>query len=105
MFKLNTLAIANAKLSKLHKSLKTLINLKELIIPNNKLTSLPKEIGTLQNLIFLNILGNKITEIPDEIKFLDKTNGGNLYRLAVNPKDIGKDNYNKLRKLLPSVEM
>lgn len=103
--KLNTLAIANAKLSKLHKSLKTLINLKELIIPNNKLTSLPKEIGTLQNLIFLNILGNKITEIPDEIKFLDKTNGGNLYRLAVNPKDIGKDNYNKLRKLLPSVEM
>jgi Leucine-rich repeat (LRR) protein len=103
--KLNTLAIANANLSKLHKSLKTLTNLKELILPNNKLTSLPKEIGALQNLIFLNILGNKITNIPDEIKFLDKTNGGKLYRLAVTPKDIGKHNYDRLRKLLPSVEM
>ena len=86
---LNTLAIANAKLTKLHESLKTLNKLRELIIPNNKLTSLPKEIGALQNLIFLNILGNKITEIPDEIKFLDKTRGGNLYRLAVNPITLG----------------
>lgn len=102
---LHTLIIANSKLYSVHPSIGDLSNIKELILPNNKISSLPKEIGNLKNLLFMNILGNKITEIPDEIKYLDETNGGSLYRIACDRKDIGEDNYQKLKKLLPSVKM
>ena len=63
---------------------------------------IPKEIGNLKNLVFLNILGNKIVEIPDTIKYLDKSNGGSLHRLAVCSSDVGEENYEKLKRLLPN---
>ena len=53
----------------------------------------------------LNLLGNKLKTIPDEIKYLDKTNGGSLYRLSIDRDEIGEENYQKLRNLLPSVKM
>jgi len=102
---LNTLIINGAKLTELHPSIGSLGTLQELLLPDNKLTSLPKEIGKLKNLIMLNIKGNKIKDIPDEIKYLDKTNGGCLHRMVANRKEIGEDNYRKLKRLLPSVKM
>jgi hypothetical protein len=74
-----------------------------LSIPKNKLTSLPKEIGKCKGMLFCNLLGNKLKNIPDEIGELDKTRGGSLIRISVLKKDIGEDNYNKLKRLLPSV--
>lgn len=102
---LHTLAIVNCGLHNIHPTIGSLNNIKELMLPNNKITELPSEIGKLKNLIFINILGNKITNIPDEIKFLDETNGGSLYRIAVKREDIGEANYKKLKELLPSVKM
>ncbi len=103
--KLNTLIINGAKLSELHPSIGSLTTLQELLLPDNKLTSLPKEIGQLKNLIILNIKGNKIKDIPNEIKYLDKANGGCLHRMVASRKEIGDDNYSKLKRLLPSVKM
>ena len=37
-----------------------------------------------------------------EIKYLDKTNGGSLYRIVVDRDAIGDNNYNKLKQLLPT---
>jgi Leucine-rich repeat (LRR) protein len=73
-----------------------------MVVRDNKLTTIPREIGNLKNLIFLNILGNRIIDIPDTIKYLDKSNGGKLHRVAVSIKDIGDENYNKLKRLLPN---
>lgn len=102
---LNTLIIKSGKLSFIHPSIGDLGELQELLIPNNKVTELPKEIGKLSKLVMINILGNKIKTIPDEIKYLDKTNGGSLHRIAFDVDEIGKANYRKLKKLLPSVKM
>lgn len=103
--KLNTLVIKGAKLAELHPSIGRLETLQELLLPNNKLTSLPKEIGNLKNLIMLNVIGNRIQEIPEEIKYLDKTNGGRLHRIAVKREEVGEENYQRLIRLLPSVKM
>ena len=102
---LNTLIICNSGLREIHPSIGELTSLEELLLPNNSLTELPSEIGKLKNLIFININGNKITKIPDEIKYLDKTNGGNLYRISFNRDEIGEANYNKLKELLPTTKI
>lgn len=88
----------------LHPSIGDLKNLKMVSFFGNNINELPSEIGNLKNLAFLNIAGNPITKIPDSIKYLDKKNGGNLHRIAVDKKDIGEENYLKLIKLLPSVK-
>ena len=92
----------NTKLTNIHPSVCTLKNLEVMVLRDNKITIIPNDIGNLKNLIFMNILGNKIVEIPDTIKYLDKSNGGNLHRLAVSQKDIGENNYEKLKRLLPN---
>jgi len=102
---LTTLVIKEAKLSELHPSIGKLTNLQELVVPGNKLKSIPSDIGKLTNLVFINIMGNKIKSISDDIKYLDKTNGGSLHRIAFNVDDIGEANRRKLKKLLPSVKM
>lgn len=102
---LTTLIIKGAKLHELHPSIGNLHELQELLIPNNKITALPKEIGKLKNLVIMNIIGNKIDMIPDEIKYLDKTNGGSLHRIAFKREEIGEANYQKLKQLLPSTKM
>lgn len=99
---LETLEMNNTNLVSIHPSVCTLQNLEVMVVRDNKLTNIPKEIGNLKRLVFLNILGNKIDEIPDTIKYLDKSNGGNLHRVAVSSKDIGDDNYQKLKRLLPN---
>jgi Leucine-rich repeat (LRR) protein len=99
-----SLIITKSGLIELDSSIGNCKNLNEIILRDNKLTELPSEIGNLKNLVFLNILGNKLTKVPDSIKYLDKTNGGKLHRLCVDKKDIGDENYNKLRQLLPSVK-
>jgi hypothetical protein len=99
---LQTFEMNNTKLTNIHPSVCTLNSLEIMVVRDNKITQLPKEIGNLKNLVFLNILGNKIVEIPDTIKYLDKSNGGNLHRLAVSSSDIGEENYEKLKRLLPN---
>ena len=102
---LTTLIIKKAKLIELHPSIGSLEFLQELLIPDNNLTTIPSEIGKLKNLIFINLIGNKIKSIPDDIKYLDKSNGGSLHRIAFRREEIGEANYKKLRKLLPSTMM
>lgn len=95
--------LAEIKLRELNKSIFTLPNLEVLAVPKNNITSIPKEIGKCKGLVFLNLVGNKISEIPDEIAQLDSSNGGKLYRVSVRKDEIGEKNYNKLKRLLPSV--
>jgi hypothetical protein len=102
---LDQLIITNAKLVELHPSIGNLPNLEMLILPENRIKLLPKEIGNLKNLTFLNIVGNPIESIPEEIKYLDKSNGGSLFSIAVREADIGKKNYQRLIELLPTTQI
>lgn len=99
---LDQLIICDANLVEIHPSIGKLKNLEMLVLSGNSIKEIPKEIGSLKNLIFLNLCDNPIINIPNEIKYLDKVNGGSLERLAIKTKDIGEDNYNKLKKLLPT---
>jgi Leucine-rich repeat (LRR) protein len=99
-----SLIITKSGLIELDSSIGNCTDLNEIILRDNELTELPSEISNLKNLVFLNILGNKLVKISDSIKYLDKTNGGKLHRICVDKKDIGDENYNKLRLLLPSVK-
>ena len=99
---LDQLMLIEVKLSELHPSIGKLESLEMLILTNNRLKSLPSEIGNLKNLTFLNITGNKIEYIPEEIKYLDKSNGGQLLRIAMKKDEIGEENYKKLKRLLPT---
>lgn len=94
--------ITNAKMMELHPSIGMLSNLEMLVLSGNKIKSLPKEIGMLSKLEFLNLDGNPIKDIPNEIKYLDSSNGGSLHRIGVKETDIGRDNYLKLKELLPT---
>jgi len=97
--------ITKAKLVELHPSIGSFSNLEMLVLTDNNIKSLPKEIGLLKNLVFLNLTGNPIKDVPSEITYLDKSNGGSLHRLGVKEKDIGKENYQKLKSLLPQTEI
>jgi len=102
---LDQLIITNANLVELHPSIGNLVNLEMLVLTDNRIKSLPKEIGGLKKLTFMNLIGNPITEIPNEIAYLDKSNGGSLFRLAIDAKDIGEENYKKLILLLPTTNI
>lgn len=97
--------ITDADLVDLHPSLGDLVGLEILSLPNNKIKSLPKEIGKLKNLELLNLVDNKIEYFPEEIKYLDKSNGGSLLRLCIKETDIGSENFNKLKRLLPQTQI
>ena len=99
---LDQLIICNAKMHELHPSIGRLNKLEMLVLTENKIKTLPKEIGLLKNLTFLNLIGNPIQEIPNDITYLDKSNGGSLHRIAVKEEEIGSENYQKLKKLLPT---
>ena len=103
--KLDQLIITGAKLVDIHPSIGKLVNLEMLVLAENRIKSLPKEIGLLTKLTFLNLTGNPITEIPDEIKYLDKSKGGSLHRLSIKAEDIGEENYQRLKELLPTTHM
>lgn len=100
---IDALILAACQMTELHPSIGSLDKLVMLVLSENRISILPKEIGQLKNLMFINLKGNPITEIPEEIKYLDKTNGGSLGRIAVDPNDIGEENYKKLKELLPTV--
>jgi len=102
---LDQLIICDAKLVELHPSIGSLTKLEMLVLSDNKIKSLPKEIGALKNLNFLNLVGNPIKEFPSEIAYLDKSNGGSLYRLGVKQDEIGAENYRKLKRLLPQTQI
>jgi hypothetical protein len=99
---LDELLLMKLGLTELHPSIGNLTKLELMSISDNKIKVLPKEIGLLKNLDFLNIKGNPIEVIPDEIAGLDKKNGGKLYQISVDVKDIGEANMKKLKRLLPS---
>jgi hypothetical protein len=102
---LDQLVIVDAKLTDIHPSIGKLANLEMLSLPNNNIKVLPKELGSLKKLQLLNIRGNMISVIPDELKYLDKTNGGSLLWMVTSKNDIGEENYKKLKRLLPTVEI
>lgn len=99
---LDALAICGAGLKELHESIGKIKNLTVLSLSDNEIKSIPKEIGLLKKLEFLNLVGNPIEYIPEEIKYLDIANGGSLVRLAINQDDIGEENFERLKKLLPT---
>ena len=99
--KLDSLLIINAGLVELHPSIGKLDSLNMLVLPKNRMKTLPSEIGQLKKLVFLNITDNPIKNIPTEIKYLDKSNGGMLDTIAVRETEVGKENYQKLKELLP----
>lgn len=101
---LDQLIITGAKMVELHPSIGKLENLEMLVFTDNRIKSIPKEIGNLKKLTFINFNGNQIKNIPDEIKYLDKSNGGSLFRIAVKENEIGTENYKKLRELLPTTK-
>jgi hypothetical protein len=43
--------------------------------------------------------------IPDDIKYLDKSNGGSLFRLSISKEKIGEKNYKRLKELLPTTSI
>jgi len=96
------LIIIDAKLVELHPSIGKLNKLDLISLTNNRISIIPKEIGQLKNLSFLNLTNNPIKEIPDEIKYLDKSNGGSLYRLGISVTDISTENRKRLKELLPT---
>lgn len=100
--KVDQLIIIDAKMVELHPSIGKLSNLDLISLTNNRIKSIPKEIGQLKNLSFLNLTNNPINEVPDEIRFLDKVNGGNLYRLGIGINEIGIEIRNRLKELLPT---
>jgi hypothetical protein len=102
---LDQLIITNAKMVELNSSIGKLKNLEMLVLTDNRLKVLPKEIGNLNKLMFLNLVGNPLIDVPEEIKYLDKSNGGSLWRLAVDKNQIGDELYQKLKKLLPTTMM
>ena len=99
---LDQLIISKANLHELHPSIGSLEKLEILILCDNKIKTLPNGIGKLKNLLFLNINNNPINYIPDDIANLDISNGGSLGKITVSISDIGKDNYDKLQRLLPT---
>lgn len=103
--KVDQFIITDAELVEVHPSLGSLVTLEILSLPNNKIKTLPKEIGNLKNLELLNLVDNKIEYFPEEIKYLDKSNGGSLLRLCVKETDIGSENFNKLKRLLPQAQI
>jgi len=100
--KLDQLMLMNVGLREIHPSVFNNDKLNLLALSDNKLTELPSGIGKLKNLDLLNIKGNPITKVSDDIAELDKSRGGNLYRLSVDVKDVGEEIFLKLRELLPS---
>jgi leucine-rich repeat protein SHOC2 len=100
---LDELTLVNVNLKTIPASIGALKNLLLLSLPFNDIKSLPSEIGNLKKIEYINLKGNKIESIPDEIKNLDSSNGGSLYKIAINEQDVNKDTFNRLRKLLPNV--
>lgn len=98
---LDQLIMINTKLRDIHPSIGKLKNLELLVFRDNNIKTLPKEICELKNVQYINLIGNPIDSIPDEISSLDKSNGGSLHRLSIKKKDIGNENFKKLKKLLP----
>lgn len=99
------LIITDAKMVELHPSIGKLSKLELISLTGNKLKSLPKEIGSLKNLSFLNLTGNPLRDIPADIAYLDKSRGGNLFRLGIQKDDIGEENYQRLKELLPTTQI
>lgn len=97
---LQMLVVSNSNLHTLDYTIGDINNLETLSLPNNRLKTLPSEISKLKSLIFLNVKGNDI-RLPDDIKYLDKSNGGSLYRIAID-ESVGEKELNRLRVLLPN---
>jgi Leucine-rich repeat (LRR) protein len=98
---LKELIIIDCKMEKINTSISELRKLDVLSIPKNRVTELPACIGDCRSLYFINLKGNKIHSIPETIGELDKSRGGSLEYMAVNPSDIGEANFTKLKSLLP----
>lgn len=102
---ISQLTIAEAKLCEIPVSIGKLINLQMLSLPGNSITTIPKEIGQLINLEFFNLNDSPIKNISDSITYLDRANGGSLITLKIKEKDIGAENYKKLKRLLPTTDI
>jgi len=94
-----TLAINNANIQSLPKSIGELTSLRILHLDNNELTSLPKSIGNLNNLTELALDENKINSLPASIGNLSNLQGLSMdnNKLTTLPEPIG--NLNNLREL------
>ena len=108
--RITTLAINNAKIKYLPKSIGKLTSLQILHLDNNSLTSLPESIGNLNNLTELALDENQISFLPNSIGNLSNLQGLSMDNNKLNtlPENIGKLknlqelylNYNQI-KILP----
>lgn len=103
--KVQQLLLSDLSLEVIKDGVGNLSELEVLSLSDNKLTKLPEGIGNLKNLDFLNIRGNSITEIPDDISGLDSSNGGRCFRISIGKDELSKENYSKLKRLLPNVRI
>ena len=90
--RITTLAINNADLQSLPKSIGELTSLRILHLDNNVLTSLPESIGNLNNLTELALDENKINSLPVSIGNLTNLQGLSMDNNKLNtlPENIGK---------------
>lgn len=100
---LDTIIFAYSDLLEIPENIGDLETLEMVVFCGNKITKVPKSIGKLKNVKFINLTDNPITDFPEEIKYLDTSNGGNLFRMAVDKEDMGEENYKRLKELLPNV--
>ena len=102
---IRTLFLHNCKLEKIPDHVCELETLTILALSNNCLTELPENIGNLKNLVNINLTSNTIKRIPDSITNLDKRNGGKLTLLTLVDNHIDKNEYDRLKILLPSADI
>jgi hypothetical protein len=94
--------LQNVGLTEIDESIKHLDKLELLSVPHNKIGTLDDSLSECKSLRVINLYGNNIVNVAPSIKMLDPTNGGSLVHLTISKS---KTLYNKLKTLLPTVEI
>ena len=81
-------------------SIGNLLKLEKFDLHLNKLELLPESIGNLESLEYLILTGNKLTCLPESIKNIKK-----LKYLSLMNNNFSEEEKNKIRKILPNVEI
>lgn len=103
--KLEYFTMINCGINEIHPSIGNLKNLTLISMYGNKLKALPKELSYCKKLSILTLTDNPLEEIPDSIGELDRSRGGELLLLAYSSTSIKKEALEKLKRLLPNVDL
>jgi len=103
--KLQYLTMINCGIDEIHPSIGNLKKLGVCSLFGNNLKTLPSEISKCKNLSILTLSENPLEDIPDSIAELDTSNGGSLLVVSYSPNRMKKAAVEKLKKLLPNVNL